>query len=70
MDDSVKEFFQLLKTTNEQIITTDYREIDKEEWRSAIKKSNRNSTSSIFSKRCYNIYECALESKIMIDILL
>ena len=41
----------------------------KEEWIKTVKKVKRKSASSIFSKRTYGFYKCALESNNMTKIL-
>ena len=43
--------------------------ITEEEWIQTVKKAKRKSTSSIFSKRTYSLYKCALESNNMTKIL-
>jgi len=39
------------------------------DWERVVKKSKKRSASSIFSKRTYVVYKCALESEQMMDIL-
>ena len=43
--------------------------LTEEEWISTVTKSKRRSASSVFSKRTYSVYKCALSSHKMIIIL-
>ena len=70
LNDNIKEFIKLLKIRNSQILTTEYHEIDKEEWRKVVKKLNNNSILSIFSKQSYSVYKYAFDGKIIIEILI
>ena len=44
-------------------------EITEDEWIRVVKKVKRKSVSSMFSKRIYSIYKCALESTKITNIL-
>ena len=43
--------------------------ITEEEWVKTVKKAKRKSASSVFSKRNYSMYKCALESDKIVKIL-
>lgn len=64
----VLEFLTLLKNPNREDTTT-FKPITDEDWVREVKRSKKASTSSIFSKRTYAVYKCALTCHRMTAIL-
>ena len=58
----VHELFLLLKKEEDRNNELSLGDMSELEWELVVKKTNSKSTSSIFSKRKYSIYNCALES--------
>lgn len=57
----VYHLFSLLKTYL-TILQSEYSPVTVEEWTQVVKKANRTSTSSVFSKITYPVYKCAIGS--------
>jgi len=64
----VFEFLKLLKNPT-QCNQPSFKPITEEEWIREVKRSKKRSSSSIFSKRTYSVYKCAILSARMTSIL-
>ena len=65
------EFLMLLQRNNGISYPTKiYEPITKDEWMMVVKKVKRKSTSSIFTKRNYSLYKCAIGSERLTSILI
>ena len=61
---------KLLKKPGEHVRGSNkMEELSVAEWSKVVKKSKRKSSSSVFSKKTYSVYKCALDSDKMINIL-
>ena len=58
----VFKFLNLLKKSNEIPDNIEFKLINIEEWKDAVKSSKKCSTSLIYSQQTYAIYKCALSS--------
>ena len=67
-DDRVYEFLKLLKVPAGQR-TRRIKEITEGDWERVVKRSKKRSASSVFSKRTYAVYKCALGVERMTSIL-
>ena len=67
-NEEVFEFLQLLKNPS-QCSKPAFQPITEDDWIREVKKSKKRSSSSIFSKRTYSVYKCALLCKRMTAIL-
>lgn len=56
--------------TDFDTMNTVYKPVTEDEWTKVVKKSKRTSTSSMFSKRTYPTYKCALGSPRLTKLLL
>jgi hypothetical protein len=68
-DERVYKFLKLLKRSSSKQYNQNQREINIQDWIRVVKSSKRKSASSIFSKRTYAVYKCALGSDRMTSIL-
>jgi len=68
-NDNVYEFLKLLRQNGRNNYRRTRRELCEQDWIRVVKKSKRNSASSIFSKRTYAVYKCSLDSERMTNIL-
>ena len=68
-DERVYRFLKLLKQDGRSEYRRNRSEICDQDWIRVVRKSKRSSASSIFSKRTYAVYKCALESERMTDVL-
>ena len=68
-DERVFKFLKLLKQDGRREYQRQRRQICEHDLIKVVKKSKRSSASSIFSKRIYAVYKCAIESERMTSIL-
>ena len=68
-DERVFRFLKLLKQNGRSEYRRDRREISNQDLIKVVRKSKRSSASSIFSKRTYAVYKCAIESERMTEVL-
>ena len=62
-DTRVFKFLKSLKRQRNTSLNNRESGVTKERWMKIIKQSKKRSTSSIFFKRTYLVYKCALESE-------
>jgi len=67
--DNIYEFLKLLKQPPRIRRNRSNEEISEEQWKKVVKQSKRRSASSIFSRRNYAVYKCALTSDRMTRVL-
>jgi len=67
--ENIFEFLKLLKQTSRIRRNRNNDEITAEQWIKVVKQSKRKSASSIFSRRNYAVYKCALTSERMTKVL-
>ena len=63
------EFLQFLVNPNSDKQNRIFKPIETEDWEKVMRKAKKKSTSSIFSKRTYSVYKCALGCERMTWIL-
>ena len=68
-DERVYKFLKLLKQDGRSEYRRNCHEIYDHDWIKVVQKSKRSSASSIFSKRTYAVYKCAIDSERMIAVL-
>jgi len=68
-DERIYQFLKLLKRQQREEWNINENEITKEKWIKVVKQSKKRSASSIFSRRTYSVYKCALGSEKMTRIL-
>ena len=69
-DQDIYDFINLLKKRGEYSEGSNKMEnIISDEWTKTVKKAKKRSASSVFSKRIYSVYKCALGSDKMTSIL-
>ena len=63
-DKEVFQFLSLLKqpTNRRNLSNREFKEVTQEQWTEEVKRAKKHSASSLFSKRTYSVYKCALES--------
>jgi len=70
-NENVYKFLALLKQPvhRRRSQTRSFQAVTPEQWITEVKRSKKSSTSSIFSRRTYSVYKCALDSSRMTIIL-
>ena len=67
----VFDFIQLMKKQGDfEVNSNRMTNITEDEWMKTVKKAKKRSASSVFSKRTYSVYKCALGSQYMTEILI